>query len=754
MLKKLFSKKNSAKTEAAKPNPQSEALAENAFQTALQHHQKGDFAQAEAFYRQILQHDPTHVNALHFSGVLAYQMGQNQAAIELMRKAISIHPTEYSIYCNLGLALHTQGQLDEAVNSYRHALALQPNFVEARSNLGNALLAQNKMIEAIASYRYALILNPDNDVLTQQLDYLLKLNPDIASKQTENSAEFLQAKMHYDFGVLCHSQWKLAQAAESYKKALGIKLDYIEAYLNLGLVFKDQCKMDDAIQCFQFVLSLKPDYAPAYYNLGIVFFLLGNLSEASESYQKALGLQSVYPEATNMLFHTQLRCCDWSTYAVGSEKILNSILAGKQGYRPFLFLAISQSPSVQQQCAYTYATHKYQLVKKAVIHKQRYSHEKIRIAYVSDDFREHAVSYLMAGLFEQHDKERFEIIAISLNTEDSSSTGLRVKNAFKQFIDVSELGNDEVAALMQDMEIDIAVDLTGFTSYNRTGIFTYRPAPVQVNYLGYPATMGAEYIDYIIADKYLIPPEQQGYYTEKVVYLPDCFQANDDKKRISEKQPSRLEMGLPETGFVFCSFNNSYKITPVFFALWMRLLKAVPESVLWLIADNAMVQQNLRNEAVKAEIDPERLIFASRLAYSDYLARFTLADLFLDTLPFNAGTTASDALWAGVPVITCSGEAFASRMAGSLLTAIGLPELITRDLKEYEALALKLATTATLCAEIRSKLAQNRTIYPLFNTDRFRRHIEAAYIKMWEKNQRGELPASFSVQPIASGEFN
>ncbi len=450
-----------------------------------------------------------------------------------------------------------------------------------------------------------------------------------------------------------------------------------------------------------------------------------------------------------MLFHTQLHCADWSNYFDSQEKILTAINAGQHGYTPFQVLAICESAAIQQKCAITYTSDKYPVAETLLVKEQCYQHDKIRIAYLSDDFREHAMAFLMAGVFEQHDKNRFEIIAVSFSPEDSSETGQRLKNSFSQFIDVSRLGNHEVALLIEELEIDIAVDLMGYTGQCRTTIFSFHPAPVQVNYLGYPATMGATYMDYIFADSYLIPAAYQECYSEKIAYLPDCFQANDDRRLISAEKITRTQAGLPETGFVFCAFNNSYKISPVFFEIWMRLLKSVPGSVLWLVTDNPFVQSNFRNAAIQHGVEPERLVYASRMKYAEHLARFQLADLFLDTLPFNAGTTASDALWAGVPVITCSGEVFAARMAGSLLHALGLPELVTQNLAEYEALALKIAMTPVLSAEIRTKLAENRRTYPLFNTARFCRHLEAAYTTMWQRHQRGESPASFAVQPIS-----
>jgi predicted O-linked N-acetylglucosamine transferase (SPINDLY family) len=378
----------------------------------------------------------------------------------------------------------------------------------------------------------------------------------------------------------------------------------------------------------------------------------------------------------------------------------------------------------------------------------RYRHERIRLAYVSAHFRNHPMGHLMAALFEQHDRNRFETIAVSLGPNDRSAMRSRLEGAFEKFIEVERQSDHEVARMMREMEVDIAVDRTGFTTGARPGIFALRAAPIQVNYLAYPGTMGADFIDYLIADDTVLPREKRPSYAEKVVYLPDSYLVNDSGRRISEDMPTRSEAGLPDRGFVFCSFNNHYKITPRVFDAWMSLLRQVDGSVLWLLDGTATMRRNLWREAGAREIDPQRLIFAPRITPEDHLARHRLADLFLDTLPCNAHTTASDALWAGLPVLTCAGTTFAGRVAASLLQAIGLPGLITGSLGEYESLALRLATEPPALKEIRQQLARNRAIRPLFDTDRFRRHIEGAYVEMWERHQRGESPASFAVTPM------
>ena len=725
-----------------------EFLPADAFQMAMQHQQKGELAQADALYRKILQLEPNHADALHFSGVLAYQAGQYDTAVELISRAIRSNPGFSSMYCNLGLVFQTQGKLDEAINCYYEALSLQPDLIDARNNLGSAFVAKNNIAAAIETYRYLLMLNRD-DVQTQNKLAYLQKQKSAVEKQSDNCFKSEEAKAHCELGNSFYQQWKLNQAVESYKKTLAIKLDCIEARQNLGLVYQEQCFLDEAVKCFHFILSFKPDYAAAYYHLGNLSHLQGKLDIAMDHYQKALVLQPDYPEASQRLFNTQMHCCDWSNYFESREKILHSIRAGQHGYKPFQFIVLSKSVSDEHQCAAAYAADKYPISETPLWTGERYQHGKIRIAYISDDFREHPVAYAIAELFERHDESRFEIIGISLNPEDKSVIGQRIKNAFSQYIDVSQMGNYEVAALLREMEVDIAVDLMGLTSYSRTAIFSFRPAPVQVNYLGYPSTMAVEYMDYIIADQQIIPWEQHKDYSEKVVYLPDTFFVTDSKRLITQYTPTRTEQGLPETGFVFCCFNNHYKLNPDTFTVWMRLLSKVENSVLWLNAANAFVIANLSNEAKARGIAPERLIFAQRTKdIADHLARQKLADLFLDTLPYNAHATTSDALWGGLPVLTCMGDTFAGRVAGSLLTAVGLTELITHNPEEYEALAFKLATTPELLSQIREKLARNRTTYPLFNTDRFRKHIEAAYTTMWERYQHGELPDSFAVEPI------
>ena len=457
---------------------------------------------------------------------------------------------------------------------------------------------------------------------------------------------------------------------------------------------------------------------------------------------RALAIEPDLKYAKGDRLHVNLQLSDWNNLDAEISEVVACVRVQKPPTAPFEFLAISASPEDQltctKQCLADQPSH------PAVWRGEKYTHDRIRIGYFSADFRNHPVGRLAVGLLEAHDKSHFTTLALSSGPDDGSELRRRTKSAVDDFVDVRNRSDADVAALIRRREIDIVVDLTGFTLAGRFGVLARRAAPIQVNFLGYPATMGADWIDYIIADRTIIPAEHFQFYGERVVWLPDTYQANDDKSGIAERVPTRAECGLAETGFVFCCFNNTFKINPQIFDVWMRLLAATANSVLWLLGTNPIAERNLRREAERRGIAAERLIFAPRLAVADHLARHRRADLFLDTLPYNAHTTASDALWAGLPLVTCQGDTFAGRVAASLLNAIGLPELITASLEEYEALALKLARDPAM----KEKLRRNRDTYPLFDTARFARHIESAYETMWQAHQDGRAPAAFAVASV------
>jgi predicted O-linked N-acetylglucosamine transferase (SPINDLY family) len=427
-----------------------------------------------------------------------------------------------------------------------------------------------------------------------------------------------------------------------------------------------------------------------------------------------------------------MKICDWSGLADSLKTVSKKVMEGKKFSTPFGMLYLSDDISLHKKSSEVYIKHRHPY-NDALGPILKYANkEKIRVAYFSADFHNHATGYLIAELFELHDKNQFELIGFSFGPITNDDMRIRLEKSFNKFIEVGGLSDVEIAKLSRDLNIDIAIDLKGFTQHSRTGIFANRAAPIQVNYLGYPGTMGADYIDYIIADKILIPGYLQSFYKEKVVYLPHSYQVNDRKRVISNKQFTRSELGLPERGFIFCCFNNNYKILPSTFAGWMRILKIVEDSFLWLLQDNAWVINNLKNEAQKQGVDPNRLLFADRMPLPEHLARHCQADLFLDTFPCNAHTTASDALWAGLPILTMMGQSFASRVTASLLTAISLQELITDTQEKYEALAIELAMNPQKLLDIKFKLANTRLSTPLFDTPLFTKHVESAYIQMYD----------------------
>jgi len=449
--------------------------------------------------------------------------------------------------------------------------------------------------------------------------------------------------------------------------------------------------------------------------------------------------------------------CEWDRYEEERSELLSLVDAGAPASVPFTLLAVPATLRQQQVCAERFVEETLGPAARAaqspiVRARQGQRNRKIRLAYVSADYGDHPVANLMAGVFEHHDRSRFEITAIALSPDPvrPAAARERIRSAADRFLVVNDKNDSELVELMRAEEFDIAVDLNGLTAGVRLGIFAARIAPVQVTYLGCGGTSGARFFDYLIGDPVAVPADEEEFYTEHIVKLPDSLQPNDAQRVISPIAQARADHGLPEAGFVFCAFNNAYKFTPAMFDLWMRLLAQVDGSVLWLLDGNRWATQNLKKEATARGIAPERLVFAPRLPNADHLARCRLADLFLDTLPCNGGATTSDALWAGLPVLTCPGHGLAGRMSASLLHAVGMPELVTGSLAEYEQLALRLARNPDQIAAVKAKLARNKTISPLFDTARCTRHLEKAYALMCERAERGEPPQGFTVEAVDS----
>ena len=719
---------------------------------AMELHQAGRLDDAAILYRQVLERDARHFDALYCLGMIQAQTGRNDAALELIDAAVKSNPGSARAYLGLGNVHAAAGRFEQALESHDRALALEQRFPEAWYGRGNALLALKRNAEAAISYDRALTLAPDwPEALTNSGNALHELGRNEDALQRYDRAIALMpgvAMLHNNRGNLLRDMRRRGEALASLDRALALEPRYFDAIINRGNLLQDFERFEEALAAYDLALSLEPDHPAALNNRANVLRDLRRHEEAAKTVARLLELAPGWDYAPGLLFQSLRHACDWRDYGRHVTRIVRDVGDGKKTDFPFAFLAVSDSAADQKQCALTYAADRYSASPAPLWTGERYRHEKIRVAYLSADFHDHATAYLMAGLFERHDRERFEITAVSFGPGAGDEMRSRLRAAFESFVDVRDRTDREVALMLRNMEVDIAVDLKGFTADSRAGIFAQRSAPIQVNYLGYPGTMGADYMDYILADRWVIPPGHQSRYTEKVIYLPDTYQVNDRDRVIAGHTLTRGEAGLPESGFVFCCFNNNYKITPEVFGVWMRLLARVPGSVLWLLHSNPAAMRNLRHEAGRQGIAPERLVFAPYAKQDEHLARHRLAGLFLDTVPYNAHTTASDALWAGLPVLTLAGEAFAARVAASLLSAAGLPELITHSIGEYETLALRLAEDAALLADIRAKLARNRLTCPLFDTDRFRRHIESAFLTMWQRYQRGEPPAGFAVDPV------
>ncbi len=536
---------------------------------------------------------------------------------------------------------------------------------------------------------------------------------------------------HNALGLALAGLGRGAAALASYETAARADRSFAAPYINRAILLRDMGRIDEALANLDKAVALQPGDAAGHGNRGSLLMEMGRPAAAVASFDHALALDPTFPYAPGLRLINKAYICDWTAIDDELADLKARIQRGEPVSPPWPLLALVDSPQLQRKAAEAWVAAKCP-ANDALGPLVRYPrHDRIRIAYYCADFHRHPTGHLIAGLFERHHRSAFEIIAFSLRSVRDDDMHRRIKAGVDRFIDVRDHSDKDVAAMSRALEVDIAVDLNGLISNNRMGIFSFRAAPVQVSYLAYPCTMGARYIDYIIADNAVIA--DPAFYTERVVRLPDCYQVNDAQRQVSDRKFTRGELGLPEKAFVFCCFNNNFKITPRMFGAWMRILRAVDGSVLWLMEDSAAAAANLRREAERCGMDPARLIFAPRMPQEDHLARQVAADLFLDTLPYNAHTTCSDALWVGLPVLTCPGESFASRVAASQLRTMGLPELIAPTLADYEALAVSIAKDPRRLGAIKAKLRLHRASSPLFDLDRFTRNIESAYARMYDR---------------------
>lgn len=644
------------------------------------------------------------------------------------------------------LELHAAGRFVEAEQVYRRVLDLRRGDLQARYMIGVLQLQQGLPAQALASLEPLLVEAPkDTDVRTQlglareelgqrdqamaDYDLALTLNPG-------NALTLLYR------GNLLTATGRAAAALEDYQRLLGLAPGYDEAWFRLGSALWLLERHDEALAGYAKALQLNPGRFSAAFNAGMLLLKLERYDQAFAAFEAAGKLAPDHPLLLGGLVSAVEGGCDLARWPQFQARAIEQVGNGRAVLAPLSFLPLCDDGALRRRCSENFVAARVPPAGAPLWTGQQYGHDRIRIAYLSEDFRRHATADLIAGLIERHDRARFEITAVSFGRDDGSAMRARLERAFDHFHDVRAQSDAEVARYLKEGEFDIAVDLKGHTEGSRPGILAHRPCPVQVNYLGYPGTIGAPWLDYILADARVLPLSHQPFYSEKIVHLPHCYQANDRGREIAP-MPSRGEAGLPQTGFVFCCFNAAWKITPAMFDIWMRLLGNVPGSVLWLLADNQAAQKNLQTAAAAKGVDPARLVFAPKLPSASHLARHGLADLFLDTLPYNAHTTASDALWAGLPVLTCCGHQFDGRVAASLLETMGLGELVAHTLGDYEAMARALAENADKLRELRARLAQNRLTSPLFDCDRFCRDIEAAYLRMMEISRAGGAPETF-----------
>ena len=740
---------------------------------AIEYFQAGNLNGAELILKSVIQVDTKCLPALHILGLIKASQGLHKEAALLLKKAVRLSPEDASLQYNLAKALSESGENLESIPYHKKAIELGSSNQEAFLNYGKSLSKLGRLHDALAIYDKALLINAFHEgVLLNKGASLKELGryedalhcANLALSSNPALVEALQNK-----GIALKGLKRYEDALRVYDKALEINPAYAEAWSNKGNVLGDLKRYEEALRAYDKALEINPAYAEAWYNRGISFNGLHCFAEALHSYDKALEINPAYAEAwynrgislnelrhyeeaissferasqikldipylLGQLLYTRMLCANWDQLASKIQLLIAKIQSCEKVVTPFICLSLVDSSQIHLSAAQTWIKDLYPEKKLTSLNKKQ-RHEKIRIGYFSTDFGNHPVSHLTTELFEIHDRNKFEVYAFSFGNHQDDPLLTRIKKSFDHFIDVENKSDQQIAELSRGHGIDIAIDLGGHTKGARTGIFAYRAAPIQVNYLGYPGTMGAEYIDYIIADETIIPKENHQFYTEKIAHLPNSYMVDDSKRVASNQSPSRGDVGLPKDAFVFCCFNNENKVSQQVLESWSRILLKVRNSVLWIPENNEYFASSIRAKFEDLGVDPAHIFFAKRVELmADHLARYSCADLFLDTFQYNAHSTAVDSLKAGIPVITLIGQSFARRVGASLLRAIDLPELITRSQEEYESLAIELATNSEKLKELKERLKSNLTTKPLFNTPLFARHIEAAYTKIYERYQ-------------------
>lgn len=729
-------------------------------------------------YDRALALRPDYAEAYYNRGIAYYHLTRHAEAIEDFDRALALKPDHVAAWNSRGSALKHGGELERALQSYDRALALNPRHAGALVNRGASLQKLGRREEALQCYVAALQIDPHRPDLHNNYGITLhSLHRYSDALDAYDRALALQpdsAETYNNRGLTLQALRRQDQALESFDRAIALNPRYFEAHGNRGLTLKSLSRFEEALAAVDAALALEPHHGPTHFNRALIlqdlqrhheslteydlalslgcadaqtYRFRGSVLEAMRShedaiasYERAIALAPDAEFLPGIRRHACSNIGQWAGYDEDVAAIAAAVNAGRSAATPFTMHSLCDEPAVLLRAAELFGRNECTPQAPLPAPSAYPRHEKIRIGYFSADFRNHAVSVLAAELFELHDRSRFELIGFSLGTDVRDELRDRVAAAFDRFLPVGEKSDAQIAELARELEIDIAVDLGGYTHSARPSIFALRAAPVQASYLGFLGTMGSGFMDYLLADPLLVPEDSRQYYAEKIAYLPS-YQVNDSKRTRPTRTFTRAELGLPPNGTVYCCFNDSYKTTPETFSSWMRILHAVPDSVLFLLGGKPLLERNLRAEATARAIAPDRIVFGGRLPYGEYLARYRVADLFLDTHPYNAGTTASDALWAGLPVLTCPGRALQARMAASLVTAAGLPELVATDRDDYERIAAALAADPGRLAALKERLEANRDTCALFDTPAFARHLETLYVKMYERHRAGLAPA-------------
>ena len=679
--------------------------------------EQGKLDQASRLLKQLLKSSPETADVYHYLGLIDYQQNRFKQAAQWLEKAIELDSSNAVFRNNFGLGLLACDQTQAAILQFSAAIELDPAYAQAWFNRGNAKCLLKDFQSGQSDYEKAIAIDP------------------------------FFADAYNNLGNLLRQLGKIDHAAQVFKQCLELQPAFYAAHNNLGLAQQAMADNDSALESFRTALALAPNYVEAHVNAGNLLQHKAAYADALIHYRAAYKLSPRLDLLLGNIAQCKAMLCDWHDFNTQWKLIARQAKEGQLPCSPFVMLSGCDDPALSLRLAQQYQ-HKLVPTPDVEPFKPRIdeSKEKLRIGYFSSDLKEHPVAYLTVGILEHHDRDRFEVMGFALSKPANDPLGQRICKSFDQLFDLSTLTDEQAIALARSKDLDIAIDLNGYIDGGRPGIFKGRVAATQVNYYGYPGTMGASFMDYIIGDHHLMPTGFEDFYQEKIIYLPDCYQPNDDQREISQNPNRRVDHGLPDDALVLCCFNKPYKITPEVFDCWMNILNEVQSAVLWLQAGDPTVVQNLQKAASKRGINADRLIFAQRVpTTAEHLARYRLADLFLDTFPYTAHTTANDSLWAGLPVVGLSGRTFSARVSESLLNALGLEDLVSHSLANYQAKVIELAKNPELLNQIRTRLTAGKSSSSLYEPEQICRWLESGLTLAHERIQAGQKPDHIRV---------